>query len=260
MTVTKLRKRAGFLYAELWLVADKSAIIRALSARPGGPVRLKRYFKGRGWGLKYLVLDGNAVSPALIVKAASRTIERRLVRALGSDYVPHPERFRLEAETISALAGLGLGPRIILREKDFFVREFLPGTSFQELPAGDQARYLPEVLAALDRMCEEGVFHSDTNSGNVIVGRPEGRIGFIDSEIPLSPEQASLDLKARLRQCHARFLSTLGRDYIQAGPGPQTDELVQAATAYYASRPDPALAPREVKKLLGGQEILETGR
>jgi len=250
-----VKKRLGFLYAELGLHSRKSMIQQAVSSGLEQPVRLVRYFKGCGWGIKYLVVPHGENSPTHLVKAASRIIERRLRRSLGSGYLSYPERFRREAEIMESLAELGLGPRILLCESGFFVREFLPGTSFLELPPGEMAKWLREILASIDRMCNSGTFHTDPNAGNVIIDPVRGKIGFIDSEIPAGqtpPVEVSDELRA---YCHERFLYSVGLHLQKNPPLPElTRNISSCVQDYYSSIKDHVLSVQRALDLLSGKQ------
>jgi hypothetical protein len=253
----KLKRKIGFLYAEPGLAAGRGLIAKAISTKIGRPVKLKRLFKGSGWGLKYLVYEQDESSPAYLVKAASLVIERRLRRVLGQDYLTYPERLKMETEILSALARIGLGPFVILCEKEFLVREFLPGFSLIELPLPDIKKWLPKVLEAIDRFCDSGVLHTDPNSANVIVDPGEGKIGFIDSEIPAPGSDKIVPERIKRAFCHERLLYSLGRDLRKkAGFEPESLEtLFPPVNDYYNQSAGGILSPRRAIDLVKGRAI-----
>jgi hypothetical protein len=253
----KLKRRIGFLYAELGLAAGRDLIAKVISAKIGRPVKLARLFKGSGWGLKYLVYEQGESSPAYLVKAASLIIERRFQHVMGRDYLTYPERFKMESEILSALARIGLGPCVILCEKDFFVRGFLPGFSLVELPLPDIKKWLPKVLKAIDLFCDSGIFHTDPNSANVIVDPGEGKIGFIDSEIPTPGSDKIVAERAKRAFCHERLLYSLGRDLRKkAGFEPESLEtLFPPVKDYYDQSAGGILSPKRAIDLLIGRVI-----
>ena len=253
----KLKRRVGFLYAELGLAAGRGLIAKAISAKIGRPVRLARLFKGSGWGLKYLVYEQGESSPAYLVKAASLIIERRLQRVIGREYLAYSERFKMESEVLSGLARISLGPCVILCEKDFFVREFLPGFSLIELPLPDIKKWLPKVLEAIDRFCDSGVFHTDPNSANVIVDPGENKIGFIDSEIPAPGSDKIVPERTKRAFCHERLLYSLGRDLRKkADFEPELLEMLfPPVNDYYNQSAGRILSPGRAIDLVKGRVI-----
>jgi len=253
----KLKRRIGFLYAELGLAAGRGLIAKAISAKIGRPVKLARLFKGSGWGLKYLVYEQGESSPAYLVKTASLIIERRLQRVIGREYLTYRERFKMESEVLSSLARIGLGPCVILCEKDFFVREFLPGFSLIELPLPDIKKWLPKVLESIDRFCDSGVFHTDPNSANVIVNPGENKIGFIDSEIPAPGSDKIVPERTKRAFCHERLLYSLGRDLRKkAGFKPELLEMLfPPVNDYYNQSAGNILSPGRAIDLVKGRVI-----
>jgi len=256
----RLKRRLGFHYAELGLAAGRGRIAAAVSARLGAPVSLRPFLKGRGWGLKYLVYPAKASGATHLAKAASSIIERRVMRDPAGRYYPYHERFAREAGIIGALAGIGLGPAVLLCEADFFVREYLPGRCLAELSEKDLAQWLPRALQALEKICEAGIFHTDTNAENVIVDTESGRLAFIDSEVQVSgPALGKVSPERRLF-CHERLLATLSRD-LQAGSTAVrrfNEEILETVREFYRSREPLNLSPeRAVGLLLGDTAQME---
>ena len=180
-----------------------------LAAELGYLPGIERFYPGRGWGLKYLVTKPGNGGHVAVVKTCSRFIERRLRTSLSEKYVPPARRFALECEVLSSLAELDLGPKVLLCRDKFFVREYIKGRSLAELNTGDIAETLPAVLDAIELACHSGVFHTDLNAGNIIV-RPDGRVGFIDCEVPTVNSGEISAEHARL-YCHERLLQSLSR-------------------------------------------------
>ncbi|MCE5269798.1 hypothetical protein LLH00_00765 [bacterium] len=247
-----LRQRAAFLWAERSLLADLGAVRDSLSRRLGRPVRLERYIRGRGWGIKYIVAGKIPECPAALVKIASRVIERRLQRVQAENYLPPVERYRQEASVIVTLAREGLGPELIESGPGWFARGFLPGRCLTELPPEELAEYLPAVLDAADRAVAAGVFHTDMNADNVIVGPLDRRVGFIDSEWPQTGPLAGLDSIAVRRYCYRRLLFTLGRDYAAAAEPAFRERILAAVLAHSGGSAGP-LSREEAAVLLTGQ-------
>ena len=253
--MSALKKIAGFIYAESGLVTSKTRIELALSRHLGVPVRLKRFYKGRGWGLKYLVFSAGRTEPDHLVKAASRVIEARLKKALGKDYVPFDQRFSFEARVLNSLAEIGHGPRVELCENGFFLREYLPGTCLLELPDDQLSLSLPDILRTLDRICASGIFHTDPNAGNVILNPAAGRISLIDSEVPLRETPPPTIGPERRAYCHERLLYTAGLDLrLRRNAGPALiPRLAGLVKEFYGSAENPALAPERAADLLEGR-------
>ncbi|MBN2289406.1 MAG: hypothetical protein JXQ83_08750 [Candidatus Glassbacteria bacterium] len=254
-------KRAGFLYAELGLVTGKVDIVAETTARLGSPVHLLPFVKGRGWGLKYLVLPVGASGPTHLVKAASRVIERRVARDPASSYQPYYARFAREAEILGALAAVGLGPEILLLETGFFVREYVPGRCISELGSAELTLWLPRALEALEKICEAGIFHTDPSAENLVCNPERGRLAFIDSEVMVAgPALGALTAERRLF-CHERLLATLARS---RSAGPETGrslgwELLEAVRQFYSRRGSPCLSPEHAVALLEGRTVQTRG-
>lgn len=250
----KLKKRLGFLYAETGLMADREKISSAITGRLGTPVCLKRYYKGRGWGLKYLVLPDGATEPSHLVKAASRVIEHRVARHPLDGRYTCQTRFAREAEIISALAGLGLGPGLLLAGENFFVREFLPGCCLAELSPAGIACWLIRTLEALEEICNAGIFHSDPNAENVIIDQQSSRLGFIDSEIAVSGPVIGTVGPERRRYCHERLLSTLhSPEKKPAETNTCEKDLLAGVHEFYIKRDIPGLDPERAVALVRGE-------
>lgn len=246
-----LRQIASFLWAERSLLADPDRIRLELSARQNCPLLLKRFIRGRGWGLKYLLTAGNRDQPVILVKIASRMLERLIQRSQGGNYLPPAERYSQEAEVIQALAREGLGPHLIDSGPAWFARDFMEGRCLNDLPPDELAAVLPLVLAAVDRAVDAGIFHTDMNSNNVIIGPDCKKVGFIDSEWPKTGPLADLDPTAVRRYCHRRLLFTLGRDYRAARETGFRESLIGLAEAYYCATNGP-LSREETAILLSG--------
>jgi hypothetical protein len=247
-----LRQMASFLWAERSLLADPERIRLELSARLNRPLLLKRFIRGRGWGLKYLMAPGNRNQPAILVKIASRILERRIQRSQGGNYLPPFERYSQETEVIQALAREGLGPHLIDSGSAWFARDFMEGRCLNDLPPDELAAVLPRVLAAVDRAVDAGIFHTDMNSNNVIIGPDCMQVGFIDSEWPKAGPLAGLDSPAVRRYCHRRLLFTLGRDYRAARETGFRERLTGLAEAHYGATDGP-LSREETSLLLSGR-------
>lgn len=254
--VANIKKTLGFFYAELGLVTGKAAIAESVSFKLGKPVSLARFIKGRGWGLKYMVVQQGASRPSHVVKAASKVIERRIKRVLGPEYIHYSERFAREASVLQSLVGIGLGPDIQLCEKGFFMRDFMPGLCLLELPPEELIEWLPGALESVDRMCDAGVFHTDPNAGNVLIEPESGRVSFIDSEIPSKGGIPGKIDSPRRAYCHERLLYSLGLDWRKKRRF--KDDLVQKLLSrvddYYSSAGEPAISAGRATALLTGKE------
>ena len=246
-----LRQIASFLWAERSLLADPETIRLELSARLDRPLLLKRFIRGRGWGLKFLLESEGPDRPLILLKIASRILERRLQRSQGGNYLPPAERYSQETEVILALAREGLGPQLIDSGPSWFARDFMEGHCLHEFPPDELAAVMPQVLAAVDRVVEAGIFHTDINSNNVIIGPDCMQVGFIDSEWPKTGPLAGLDRAAVRRYCHRRLLFTLGRDYPTAREAGFRERLIMLAEAYYGDTNGP-LSREEISVLLSG--------
>ena len=256
-SMVKLKKRLGFFYAELGLIAGKGRIAETVSRRLGTPVRLRPFVKGRGWGLKYLVLPEGASKPTHLVKAASRIIERRLTRDPAGNYHPYNQRFAREAEILGALAALGLGPSALLCEDDFFVREYVPGRCLYEIAEAELIVWLPRALEALEQMCDAGIFHTDPNAENVIVDPGSRRPVFIDSEVSVSgPALGTVSPERRLF-CHERLLASLSWKLsgVSAAEKHFSEELLAVLQEFYRSRESLNLSPERAAALLQGEAV-----
>ena len=255
--MANIKKTLGFFYAELGLVTGKASIADSVSRKLGKPVSLARFIKGRGWGLKYLVVQAGAGSPSHVVKAASKVIERRIRGVLGPDYIHYSQRFALEASVLGSLAGIGLGPGIQLCEKGFFMRDFLPGLCLLDLPPDELAKWLPRAFESIDRMCDAGFFHTDPNAGNVLIDPESGQVSFIDSEIPsIGGKPGEVDSRRRV-YCHERLLYSLGLHWRKKRRFPDDLErnLSSRAKDYYSSAGEPAVSPERAAALLTGEAI-----
>ena len=251
----KIIKTAGFFYAELGLIAGKGRIAEAVSSQLGTPVRLSPFPKGRGWGLKYLVLPEGASKPTHLVKAASRIIERRVARDPAGNYHPYYQRFAREAEILGALAAIGLGPPVLLCEADFFVREYVPGRCLYEITEAELIVWLPRALEALELMCETGIFHTDPNAENVIVDPGSRGLAFIDSEVSVSGPALGTVSRERRLFCHERLLASLSRK-LSGEPAAEkhfSEELLAALQEFYRSRESLNLSPERAAALLQGE-------
>lgn len=240
-------RKLRFFYNERGLLADRREIIAGLHGQLGWRPELRRLYRGRGWGLKYLVVRTGDSDPAAVVKTASRLIESRLRRSLGELYFPPTERFRRECDILRRLAELGLAPPVILCGETFFARGWLPGAPLDDLPPERLAELLPGVLAGIDRACAAEVYHTDLNAGNVIVSAND-EIGFIDCEIPASLD-SSADRRRMRSYCHERLLASLARPARDAA-ATAARQLATAVKRYYASSPDPAVDPERAAGLL----------
>jgi len=247
-----LRQRAAFLWAERFILAGRGTVRDSLARSLGRPVRLERYLRGKGWGVKYIVAGENPDCPTALVKVASRVIERRLRRVQGANYLPPVERYRQEAAVIAALAREGLGPELLDSGPGWFARGFLPGRCLTELPPDELAAALPSVLAAVDRASAAGIFHTDMNADNVIVVRPDWRVGFIDSEWPQTGALAGLDTAAVRRYCHRRLLFTLGRDYPAVAETQFRERILGLVLTHFGASAGP-LSREEAALMLTGQ-------
>ncbi len=254
--MANIKKTLGFFYAELGLVTGKAAIAENVSLKLSKPVSLARFIKGRGWGLKYLVVQQGATRPSHVVKAASRVIERRIRRILGPDYLHYSERFALEASVLQSLAGIGLGPEIQLCEKGFFMRDFLPGVCLLDLPPEELIKWLPRAFESVDRMCDSGIFHTDLNAGNVLIDSENGRVAFIDSEIPSKGGKPGVIDSQRRAYCHERLLYSLGRHWRRKKrfPDDLAQKLLSRAKDYYSSEGESAISAERAAALLTGKE------
>ncbi len=236
-------RKLSFIYNELGLDVSRREMISALTEPPGTPPLLERFLPGRGWGLKYLAFKPDASVPYAVIKASSSIIERRLKVKLAGKYVVPSRRFALESELLARLAALDLGPAVLLCRERFFVREYLDGMALNLLPAAEIAERLPDVLGAIERSCGGGVFHTDLNAGNVII-RSDGRVGFIDCEVPGSNTGAPPGERER-KYCHERLLHSLPL----AADG-NNSLLADAAARYYETAADPPLTPERAKTLV----------
>lgn len=253
--VANIKKILGFYYAELGLVTGKAAITRSVSGKLGKPVSLARFVKGRGWGLKYLIVQHGAGQPSHVVKAASRVIERRIKGVLGADYMHYSERFTLEASVLRSLAGIGLGPEIQLCEKGFFMRDFMPGACLLDLPPEALIEWLPAVLESVDRMCDSGIFHTDPNAGNVLIDPQSGRVSLIDSEVPPKGARPGEIDSRRRAYCHERLLYSLGPRLRKKRQFPDhlARNLLSRTKDYYSGSSEPALPAGRAAALLTGE-------
>lgn len=249
----RIRRELGFLYNQRSLAIGREELAAIIAERLGRPVRLRRFIRGRGWGLKYLVMEGQDKRPSWVAKVASLGMERRLRQAVPREYRPHPERFHREAATLEALARLGLGPEVLLVHEHFFVRRWLIGLPLDELPPLGAALALPLALEALDRACAAGVLHTDPASGNLLIDPSQGRISLIDSEIPGPDHRPGEPVSAVERKfCHERLLWTLGRALRERGRKPEREGVLQAARGWYGQAGAP-LEPERAAGLLTGQ-------
>ncbi len=241
-TLAKRNRKLSFILNELGLSVSSKRIARELETELGVRLKLERFYPGRGWGLKYLAFKPGTLIPFALIKASSRIIERRLRAALAPNYTVPSRRFALEAEVLSRLAELDLGPKVLLLREHYFVREYLDGTTLAELPPSDIAALLPTVLDSIERACASGVFHTDLNAGNVII-RPGGRVGFIDCEVPGSSNGEPPGKKDRI-YCHERLLHSL------PPAACRSKLLADAAARYYETAENPPFDSTRVKALL----------
>ncbi len=246
--MTHRNRKLSFVINELGLAVSSKQIASELAAEIGVALKLKRFYPGHGWGLKYLAFRQGAIAPFAVIKASSSIIERRLRVKLAERYVIPSRRFALEAEVLDRLAALDLGPKVLLCREQFFVREYLDGTALAELPLKEIAARLPDVLDSIERACGEGVFHTDLNAGNVIV-RPDNRVGFIDCEVPAGNSSTDPHRERDRKYCHERLLHSLAKT---AG---NDSLLADAAEEYYQRADNPPISPDRAKNLVSESDI-----
>jgi len=235
-------KKVAFRLAEIFLVTPRREIESGLARAAGSSMRLERYISGRGWGIKYLAWPEGAEGPAWVVKAASRLIESRLRRSLKEGYLGHAERFRRECRLLERLEKIGLGPAVLLCEEGFFARQFVAGTCLVQLPPKEISGHVEEVLGAIERMAEAGVFHTDPNAGNVIVRSEGSGCCFVDSEIP-GRDDPEGDLSSLRRvYCHERFLHSLSPEKIRL-PAIVSGKVMSLAANFFDRMGDESPVP-----------------
>jgi tRNA A-37 threonylcarbamoyl transferase component Bud32 len=240
--MTHLRRKLSFIINELGLNISSKRIARELATELGIAPTLERFYPGRGWGLKYLAFKPGAKNPFAVIKASSRLIERRLKVALAQKYTIPSRRFALEAEVLSRLAELNLGPKVLLCREHYFVRKYLEGRALAELQPEEIAGLLPTVLDSIERAYSNGVFHTDLNAGNVII-RLDGSVGFIDCEVPAGNSGKHPGEKDRI-YCHERLLHSLPQAVSKS------TLLADAVARYYETVANPPLSVDRVKALL----------
>lgn len=240
-----------FIYRETGLIASKKEIIHALGEALHTEVRLRRFTKGRGWGVKYLVQDRNTGKTAAVVKAASRSVERRIEKRWPDRYLHYTERFSRECRLLERLASAGLGPRVVLCAGAFFAREYLPGSSLLELPPARVAGLIGGVCDTLEAVNREGIPHTDPNPGNIILEPETGRLRLIDCENPLhAPESPEVLEKLRVYN-HERFIHVLGRELRASRDSGGLEEIAAAVESTYTRPGSPVPADRALALLRG---------
>ncbi|HLA39727.1 MAG TPA: hypothetical protein VJ417_07015 [Candidatus Glassbacteria bacterium] len=252
MQETSFLKKFGFRLAELTLKVRLREIEKEVSRAAGCPVRLERFIRGRGWGVKYLGFPTGGDSPAWVVKAASGLIEFRLKQALKGAYIPAGERFSRECRLLEELEKLALGPRVLLCTQGFFAREFVAGTPLTELSPGDLPAHVEPVLQAIERTVVEKVFHTDPNATNVIVRADGGGYCLIDSEIPGEDDPEGELASIRRVYCHERFLYSLSPVKIKLPSHVSSKALSVAVNFFDRMGDDAPVPPARVAALVSG--------
>jgi hypothetical protein len=241
-----LIRNLRFRWNELGLVTRRREISESLGTVLGSTPRLERFVTGHGWGLKYLVFVAADSKPRAVVKTASLLIERRLRIHLGESYHPPSERFQRESALLTRLAGIGLGPDVLLCREEFFARSYIDGQALADLPPDRIVELLPVVLDALEKACTQNIFHTDPAPGNLLVDR-EGGIKFIDSEIPALPADFSTDDIVSRAFCYQRLLFGLSK------LGPVREHLASRAAALISEYGNPPLSHGHVAALVLGE-------
>jgi tRNA A-37 threonylcarbamoyl transferase component Bud32 len=247
-TLKPRNRKLSFVFNELGLNVSRKRIARELAVELGITPKLERFYPGHGWGLKYLAFKEGARNPFAVIKASSSIIERRLRVALSTKYAVPSRRFALEAEVLSRLANIDLGPKVMLLREHFFVREYLEGKALAEFQPQEIAGLLTKVLGSIERAYGSGIFHTDLNAGNVII-RPDGRIGFIDCEVPASNIGEPPGERERV-YCHERLLHSL------PAAVRKDSLLTDAATRYYEAAANPPLTVARAIALLSEDDII----
>lgn len=237
----EIRKRLSFLYLERSILAGKDEITTELENALGEKLSLKRFYRGSGWGLKYVAFTGKHNSGSLLVKAASAAIEKRIKNDSRHRYLEPDERLKREAEILRKLSVIGRAPRVVHAGRYFFAREFVEGRAVNSLPSAEKTGAIAECLAALDQALDHGIFHTDTNASNLIL--TGSGVMMIDSEVP----RETLVGEEQRVYCHERFLSSL---FDSRSVLPET---ISAVEEYYRNSSNPVLTPERAVSLLGGE-------
>ena len=186
MSSILLLRQIGWWYARLSMIPKWCDVRADISAEVGEHFQCKPFYHGHGLGLKFIVTTRN--SSRLLLKVASRSIERRVKRSHGAIYIPFDIRFHMEFQIMSELHAHGLAPKPILLARGYFLREFVKWRTLAELARDkhDEKKLLCMFEIALQGIAKIHALnhiHYDPTPSNIIIPLDGGSIRFIDFEI-----------------------------------------------------------------------------
>lgn len=181
----KIKRNISLKLSQYHQIIDLETIERDLNFFFGKKVKIKKFTKGKGWYIKYIVeVDGKKY----ILKVPSKRIEAKVKK--DPCYFHYSKRLQCEFEILKLLSEKNLTYPPVLLTDNYILREYIPGETLTYFLKKRQCsvalfsqvlKNIKIVIKLLNNFkCEDRRPIYDFNPDNIIIYRD--RIFFIDFE------------------------------------------------------------------------------